>query len=101
MNRYLIPISILALSASVAYPQQTAAPKCPDYSLQLAQGMQAFSDRDAFAGHARDLEAQNGALKQQLKDQDDKLTAQKAIIETLRAAAEPKKDEPAKPEAKP
>ena len=100
MNRYLIPISILALSASVTYSQQAAAPKCPDYSLQLAQAVQAFSDRDAFAGRAQLLDAQVSAIRAELKDANDKLTADDAIIQTYRAK-ETKPAEPAKPEAKP
>ena len=91
MNRYLIPISILALSASVTYSQQAAAPKCPDYSLQLAQAVQAFSDRDAFAARAQQLDVMVTQLKAELKSAEDKVTADDAIIKSLHG--EPKKDD--------
>ena len=100
MNRYLIPISILALSASVAYSQQpvatSAMPKCPDYSLQLAQAVQAFSDRDFFRDRSITLDAMVTQLKAELKSAEDKVTADDAIIQTYRAK-ETKPAEPAKP----
>ena len=98
MNRYLIS-AVLALAASPAISQQAATPKCPDYSLQLAQAVQAFSDRDAAFSQARNLDAQVTQLKAELKSAEDKVTADDAIIKSLHG--EPKKDEPAKPEAKP
>ena len=99
MKAYAIATAI-ALAAYPALAQQAAAPKCPDYSLQLAQAVQAFSDRDAFAGRAQLLDAQVSAIRAELKDANDKLTADDAIIQTYRAK-ETKPAEPAKPEAKP
>lgn len=95
MNRYIIAAAI-ALAASPALAQQAAAPKCPDYSLQLAQAVQAFSDRDAAFSQMRNLDAQVTQLKAELKSAEDKVTADDAIIQTYRAK-EPKPAEPAKP----
>ena len=98
--RFRAALLASTMLAAPAFAQQATAPKCPDYSLQLAQAVQAFSDRDAFAGRAQLLDAQVSAIRAELKDANDKLTADDAIIQTYRAK-ETKPAEPAKPEAKP
>ena len=88
MNKFTLALAV-ALGATTAFAQQaeTSAPqqpRCPDYSLQLAQGVQAFSDRDSWRVQAMQLDAQVTSLKKQVKEAEEKVTANDVIVDSLR-----------------
>ena len=91
MKAYAI-ILAAALAATPALAQQAQAPKCPDFSLQLAEGIQATTDRDNWAGQAQALRAQLANAQKQIDDDAAKIKADDALIANLRG--EPKKEEP-------
>ena len=100
MNRTSIVAIVVVLVSTAALAEQAQAPACPDFSRQLAMGIQATYDRDANAGFMRQLDQQVTDLKKELAAAEAKVTADDAIIKSLHG--EPKKEEapvaaPAKP----
>lgn len=98
MNRISIVAAIVGIISFVGgavTAQQVQAPACPDFSRQLAMGIQATYDRDANAGFMRQLDQQVTDLKKELAAAEAKVTADDAIIKSLHGDA--KKDDPAAP----
>ena len=95
MKAYILTTAAI-LAATPALAQQAQSPACPDFSRQLAMGIQAVYDRDAYAGKLSQLDAMVTDLKKQLADAQDKVKADDELIKSLRAMP-PKKEEPPKP----
>jgi hypothetical protein len=85
MNRQFVPAIIVALAATPSLAQQQ--PQCPDYSLVLAQGVQAFTQRDAFINRSQQLDAQVTDLKKQLSDAQAKIKADDELLAKMRGEA--------------
>jgi uncharacterized protein HemX len=74
-------ITVYTYATAQQAPQTS---QCPDYSQQLAAGLQAYNARDAWQGQAMQLDRQLTAEKAAHAEAEKKVTADDAIIASLR-----------------
>ena len=77
-------ITAAILLPTVAVAQQAQAPSCPDYSQQLAIGLQASQDAQVARNYVAQLDKMVTDLRKQLKDAETKVTADDVLIKSLR-----------------